>query len=90
MSWGAGVSGNTGLVAAAGIQPQALLGAYKPLHRVKMNRNINIQYAPIHAYTLKDSRRKEFQFLYRDAFENHTDWLLLASHSARRNAKKTK
>lgn len=45
------VSGAAGLVAAAGIQPRAPLGAYKPLHWVKMNGNTDIQYAPIHAYT---------------------------------------
>lgn len=49
-----------GLVAAAGLQPQALLGVHKPLHWVRMNGNTDVQYAPIHADTLKDSPRKYF------------------------------
>lgn len=52
------VSVVAGLVAAAEIQPQAQLGAYKPLHWMRMNGNADIQYASIHAYT--DSRRKYF------------------------------
>lgn len=48
-----------GLVAAAGIQPQARLGAYKPLHW-RMNGSTDVQYEPIHANTLKDSPRKYF------------------------------
>lgn len=46
--------------AAAGFQPQALLGAFVPLHWVNLNGSADIEYTPIQAYTLNDSQRKYF------------------------------
>lgn len=41
--WGGGMlSAAARLVAAAGIQPRALLGACKPLHSGKMNGNTDV------------------------------------------------